>query len=126
VEGALHRDDVLLACDATHHLERSLDRLRARTQEEERVKRRVRHDGKQTLYEAQIWLMVGDGALIIGWLRIGWRGVAIRGERAYLSMHEIKALIRRCFAHFWMAMTWFPPLSASNNWRDNHETHPSL
>jgi hypothetical protein len=29
------------------------------------------------------------------------------GERAYLSMHKIKALVRCCFAHFRMTMTWF-------------------
>ena len=36
-----------------------------------------------------------------------WRGVTKGGERAYLSMHKIKALVRRCFAHFRMTMAWY-------------------
>ena len=63
MECALHRDDILLVCDAAHHLERRLDRLRARVYEEERIKRGVGHDGKQTFYEAQVRLMVRNGAL---------------------------------------------------------------
>ena len=60
---ALHRDDVLLARDATSHLERGLDRFRTRSCEEERVERRMRHDEEQTVNEAQIRLVVRDTTL---------------------------------------------------------------
>lgn len=60
---ALHRDEVLLARDAARHLERSFDRLGARTREEERVERRVWHKGEQPFDEAQVGLVVGDTAL---------------------------------------------------------------
>jgi hypothetical protein len=64
VERALHRDDVLLARDTAYHLERGLDRLRARIYEEERVKGGVWHDGEQTFYKTQIGLVVCDATLI--------------------------------------------------------------
>jgi hypothetical protein len=59
----LHRDDILLASDTAHHLERSLNSFGARIYEEERVERRVWHDWKQTFYKAQIRLMVCDATL---------------------------------------------------------------
>ena len=65
MERALHRDDVLLARNTAYHLERSLDRLRARIYEEERVERRVWHDGEETFYKTQIGLVVCDATLII-------------------------------------------------------------
>ena len=79
MECALHRDDVLLVCDAAHHLERRLDRLRARVYEEERIKRGVGHDGKQTFYEVQVRLVVRNGALTIAQTR--WRRVMKRGGK---------------------------------------------
>lgn len=101
---ALHRDDVLLVCDPAHHFERGLDRLRARIYEEERIKRRVRHDGKQAFYEAQVRRVVRNAALIAA--QNGVAGVMKRGGRTHLSVHKVEALVRCCFAHFWMAVTW--------------------
>ena len=60
---ALHRDDVLPARDTACHLERSLDCLRARVYEEERLERWVRHDREQTFYEAQIRPVICDVTL---------------------------------------------------------------
>lgn len=76
MERALHRDDVLLARDAAHHFERSLDGLRARIDEEERVERTVRHEGEQTFYETQIGLVVCDGTLVTVQKK---RGVSVEG-----------------------------------------------
>jgi len=61
---ALHRDDILLARDSAYHLERSFDRLRARIREEERVERRVRHNGEQTFDESKVGLVVPDARLM--------------------------------------------------------------
>ena len=60
---ALHVDDVLSARDRARHLDRCLDRLRARVPEEERVQRRVGHHRDKLLDALQVGLVVGNAAL---------------------------------------------------------------
>jgi len=79
---ALHRDDVLPARDTACHLERGLDRLRARIYEEERLERRVQHDREQAFYEAQIRPVICDVTLTMAQdkLRGNEGNLPVRGQ----------------------------------------------
>ena len=80
--GALHRDDVLPACDTACHLERSFGRLRARIYEEERLERWVRHNLEQTFDEAQIRPVICDVTLTMAQdkLRGNEENLPVRGQ----------------------------------------------
>ena len=110
--GALHRGGVLPVCGSAHHLGRSLDRLRPRTYEEERVKRKMGHGGKQKYFEAQVRFVVRGCCTnrCSAWVA---RSDGASGQ-AYLSVYKVKTLASSYFAHFWLAWPmWILKLSAS-------------
>ena len=59
----LEGDDVVTTRNLPGDFDRCFDSLRPRVPEEERVERRMRHNGEQTFDESEIWLVERDAAL---------------------------------------------------------------